>query len=536
MKQRKQRRERLSIYLAKDGAAEDGTILKTEDALPAIVLNTSGAVVRLFVKRERPGAPPPWTALFSSRPEVPDGTFGVTRTVGAALTVRRNGRTFVLTFGSGFHLLNTESIERDFGLRVALNSVEPSKLRSVDKASYDHNPLNSRTQSTTDVDIFDLNTDSELDMLYAVTGVSRVPLFGSHVTGRDALTLMVETGLDGFASILDEAIERYTSKLPAEFEWIDNVRKVKDTETIEILDLLLNDALCDSAQSTVWLGEPEMVDWEGQLGYSFDMYANTARHVVLQLKDLIDHLEKKGRDLTVETLKATWVHVNNNDYQLVRAWSAYRCTYAEVSDGDDRFLLRSGIWYQVSADFVKTVDAYLSGLHSYAYEFPVYSYSDEGDYNAAVAKEDKAICLMDKKNTKIGGQYDKIEFCDLIRNKTDLIHVKFYRSSGTLSHLFAQGYVAAEAFIKDDDFRQELNSKLPVSVRLNDAAARPNASKYCVVYAIATSKKLPDELPFFSKVTLRNALRTLRALGYDVKLSAIDVDPALLATKKFKPH
>ena len=535
MKNEKQRKERLSIYLAKDGTAEDKSLIKVEDAREAIALSVEGAEVSLYVKRERPSDAPPWTAIFTSKPEVPEGTFGVTRTVGAALTVRRRGRTHVLTFGTGFHLLNTEAIERDFGLRVALNSVEPSKLRSVDKTSYDHNPLNSRTQSTTDVDIFDLDMDSELDMLYAVTGASRVALFGSHVTGRDALTLMVETDLDGIVIILDEAVKRYLAKLPVQFEWIDNVRKVKDAETIELLDLLLNDALSDATQANIWLGEPEVVDWEGQLGYSFDMYAKTPRHPVLQLGDLTEHLAMKGQDLTVETLKSTWVHVNNGEYQSVKTWSAYRCTYAEIAD-KERFMLRNGAWYQVSADFVATVDAYLADLATYSYKFPMYAHSDEGDYNEAVAKADSGICLMDKKNTKIGGQYDKIEFCDLIRNKSDLIHVKFYRSSGTLSHLFAQGYVAAEAFIKDEEFRQRLNIKLPPAVQLGDATVRPNAGAYCVVYAIATSKKLPGELPFFSKVTLRNALRTLRALGYDVRLSAIDIDPALIATKKYKPR
>jgi uncharacterized protein (TIGR04141 family) len=55
-----------------------------------------------------------------------------------------------------------------------------------------------------------------------------------------------------------------------------------------------------------------------------------------------------------------------------------------------------------------------------------------------------------------------------------------------------------------------------------------------VVYAIATNKDLPSELPFFSKVTLRNAMKTLRALDYCVQLASIEVDPKLLLKKKGK--
>ncbi|WP_454007876.1 TIGR04141 family sporadically distributed protein [Alcaligenes sp. Marseille-Q7550] len=64
---------------------------------------------------------------------------------------------------------------------------------------------------------------------------------------------------------------------------------------------------------------------------------------------------------------------------------------------------------------------------------------------------------------------------------------------------------------------------------------RPQAAGYTIVYAIATTKTLPTELPFFSKVTLRNALKTLRALDYKVHLAKIDVDPALIVKKRCKP-
>ncbi|MGL5073740.1 MAG: TIGR04141 family sporadically distributed protein, partial [Aeromonas salmonicida] len=49
--------------------------------------------------------------------------------------------------------------------------------------------------------------------------------------------------------------------------------------------------------------------------------------------------------------------------------------------------------------------------------------------------------------------------------------------------------------------------------------ARPNPSNYKIVYAIATEKKIPDELPFFSKITLKNSLKTLRALDYGIYLA-----------------
>ncbi|KMZ12449.1 hypothetical protein BHUM_03921c [Candidatus Burkholderia humilis] len=144
--------------------------------------------------------------------------------------------------------------------------------------------------------------------------------------------------------------------------------------------------------------------------------------------------------------------------------------------------------------------------------------------------------MLDKQNVPIGGPHDKIEFCDLVRRGRDLIHVKYYRSSATLSQLFAQGGVSGETFIKDEEFRHKLNVKLPANLRLPDPSAKPDASTYRIIYAIATTKDLPRELPFFSKITLRNAAMTFQALNFKVAIVRIDVDPELLVRETIKPN
>lgn len=189
--------------------------------------------------------------------------------MGAVFIVKLLGNIFILSFGTGFHLLKDDAIERDFGLKVTLNSVDPDKLRSLDKASYDHNPLNSRTQSTIDVDIFNLHLDSETEMLYAITGTSLIPELGLNVTGRDALTIAVETTLNTLPKILEISLSQYKKKLPSKFSWVDNINRVRDLDEIEILDMELDSCLSKNNCDGIWLGEPEIIDWENQIGYSF---------------------------------------------------------------------------------------------------------------------------------------------------------------------------------------------------------------------------------------------------------------------------
>lgn len=536
MREHQARREHLTIYLVKDAKLTDEQIVKTDRAKPPVDLKISEGKARLYAKKSSRPKLPDWAPFLVRNQDVPPDFFEGSRSEGAVLLVRHAGAAFALSFGMGHHLINLDLTDRDFGLRVTLNSIDPQKLRSLDKASHEVNPLHIRSQSSRDADIFDLNIDPELDMVHAVTGTSEVALFGEHISGRDALTINPPATLDDLPKILAEALARRDKTLPERFAWIDNVHRVRDSTMIECLD----DALTDALQShprpeNLWLGEPEIVDWETQTGYSFDQRSKTARHRTLQLDQLLDYIAEHGGKPNAEMLRSISVHVNDANYQSIKTWTTYRCLYAELPMGNETFILRNGLWYEVSRKFVDEIDAHFKRLEAERAKMPVYQHADEGLYNESVANENAGYELLDKKNISFANSYDKIEFCDLVRDGRDLIHVKLYRSSATLSHLFAQGSVSAETFMRHEEFRVKLNEKLPASIKLDDPLARPKAENYRVVYAIATTKDLPKDLPFFSKITLKNAIIGLNGLGFGVALARIDIDPVFLKTANYKP-
>ena len=131
------------------------------------------------------------------------------------------------------------------------------------------------------------------------------------------------------------------------------------------------------------------------------------------------------------------------------------------------------------------------------------------------------MCCLDNDPIVHGGGHSKIEFCDLLSRDRKIIHVKRYGNSSVLSHLFAQGVVSGELFISDPEFRAKLNDKLPADLRLPDPQSRPVADQYEVVYGIVSKSQRPLELPFFSKVSLRNARRRLTGYGFNVTLKKI---------------
>ena len=526
----------LSIYLIKNRSLTDTEIIKTDKADDPIEIRVGEDRANLYVKKEVVRSPPDWTRFFTTHPEVPADIFGRPNSIGAVLVYRKSEATFILSFGTGHHLVNDGAVERDFGLRVTLNSVNPDELRSLDKATYTHNPLNSRTQSPKGVDIFDLDVDGESEMLYAITGVSKDASLGVRVTGRDALSIAVPIELNDLPRLLSHISSRYEAPLPAEFDWVDNVSRVRDPDDIQILDMLLDDMLRDPLSTAVWLGEPEIVDWEALVGYQFDFYPRTGSHPTLELTHLKAHLAAKNVPLCCDSLRKQYVHLVDANHKEIRAWTAYRCLYAEILDNGANYVLRNGNWMRVKPSFVDQVNNSLTGIEVRDVGLPEFQHDAEGIYNAFVAASDGNYYSMDANNIRLGGLYDKIEFCDLIKNGRTLIHVKVYRSSSTLSHLFSQGHVAAETFAKDEQFRTRLNAQLPPESRLADPLARPDTSQYSIIYAIATTKQLPHELPFFSKVTLKNAARTLRALHYDIALSRISISEDWIKTTKHRAH
>ncbi|MGV2291001.1 TIGR04141 family sporadically distributed protein [Trinickia sp. YCB016] len=535
VKEAKTRKERLTIYRIVGDAIRDELIVKTDMAKAPIPLKIAYGEATLYVKTSPPLAPPGWTTFLLDGQDVEPGLFIGNKSEGAVLVVRDLGETFALSFGMGYHLVNQDHVERDFGLRVTLNSVNPDRLRSLDKASYEDNWLNTRNQSPRDADIFDLRADWEMDMVHAVTGASAVELFGDQVTGRDALSIAPAAKLDDLRKILKESLDRRNRPLPERFAWIDNVNRVKKRELIQALDELLDEMLkTDPQNPCIWMGEPEIVDWERQAGYSFDRRSSSPIHSTLQLGALLQHIRDRNETVCLAAMRTNHVYANDANGLCIDSWSAHRCLYAEFDLHGETYILRNGDWHVVNRDFMEKVDLALRKLEVDSTPMPVYNHANEGEYNAAVEAGDPRIELMDKKNIAVGGPFDKIEFCDLVRNGRDLIHVKYYRSSATLSHLFAQGMVSGEAFVKHEEFRRKLNDKLPESIRLSDISAIPNSRNYRIVYAIATSKDLPKDLPFFSKISLKNAALSLQTLGYKVAIAKISVDPVLVNTKKFR--
>lgn len=529
-------KEKLSIYLVEGTGELPAGLIKSEDIeeeLNIYVPNSDRAT--LFIRKNNTSSYPSWVySLLNNIEGLDKQSFGISGGIGAVLLVQFHSYTFLISFGQGFHMINKQFVERDFGLRVALNALNPEKLKSIDKHDLTALPKNARIQSAKEIDIVAMELDRVADVVNAVSGATNEEAaytLGERVSGRDALTITVPFNFDVLVTeVLNTCKELYEQDLPKRFEDLENIRRVRQQNKIDCYNQMLVDAINAKQFDGIWLGEPEIIDWEKHAGFRFSNERGKQVRALLTMGKYVEVCALKETPITVELLYSNKVHSVGGDGLTINSWSVFRFIYAEIKVDSQTLLLRNGYWYKAKDSFVDTINHELKKIAVSELENAHDWDTDEGTYNQQYVENynkdayETVAHVLDKKNINIGGSYSKIEHCDILKYDREFIHVKLYSGSATLSHLFAQGVVASELFVSDSTYRTKLCERVPCKDWL-EPLAQPDARDYQITFAIAANKKLPDELPFFSKVTLKQAVNRLQMLGYQCELKRIPVCP-----------
>jgi len=205
-------------------------------------------------------------------------------------------------------------------------------------------------------------------------------------------------------------------------------------------------------------------------------------------------------------------------------WPVYRCIHAEISVDGETYLLNGGDWYQIDNDFVAGIDKAIAGIERTSFiPLDFNQGENEAQYNKRLSASIAGACCPDRDPIMHGGGRSRVEFCDVYAPSRQMIHVKRYGGSSVLSHLFAQGVVSATTFISDEQFREKVNKLLPDSLQIPTPANRPNPADFEIAFLVVSASTSELSLPFFSRVTLRNAYKQLMGYGFQVTLTKVRV-------------
>ncbi|WP_300054897.1 TIGR04141 family sporadically distributed protein [uncultured Roseobacter sp.] len=532
-----------SLYLAKNDVTSFDDVLSetAKERLQAKdgIVSTStelGDQATVFVF-ENQAKPPPWLGEVKS---VFTGIPSITNKSSCAVVVfRASNRVFVTPFAHGWQYIDDAKIEMDFGLRVAINSLDDTKVKRVDR-SHLGEALKGVSQSTFQRDLQAFGIDEALDLVRRVSGRVEGDDFARNLAGATALKVSREMSLSDMAEVASEALVRSEADTyrSTSFHIIDKVRPIMDPLVLAALD---------SEAVKIIKGDQEgfelsMPGWseEDVVYYTMTGMPRGKRYPDLLMANYKQAIGDDLENLTVEAIARNHgvIAEFSNDAQAKKRWSIKRALIGSVVLEGGLYAISEGEWYRLDQQFKTDIDATFEELKEDWPSPPLVikklgsednkktGFETELSYNQRCAVEYAQVCL-DQKNLVVPTvPYGKFEACDLldIEGKR-LIHVKkSSRQSSVLSHFFKQGSNSARILKTFPEAREVMVEKVR-EVAGDDAAEQlsgqfgSSLAGWKVEFHIVDAPRSDGSfaIPFFSRITLREESRTLK--GMELKVS-----------------
>jgi uncharacterized protein (TIGR04141 family) len=440
---------------------------------------------------------------------------------GGLLVVEEQNRTFVISFGHAWQRLDDQWLERDFGLRVALNIIPKNEVIEIksEQVFAKWHLASERAPRAASVEEF--GVDFDRDLVAIVEGVPKSrPSLGSLVRGSTSLRLKLP--INDLQSVLATVLGDFGSEAYKR-DWpdIDKVHRITDPTIIELLvDQLDADMQDEKTRRKIVMFTPSQRRGESQLADSYvygRLTEDAGSSPYLTIGGVISALTRKNVTPSVSEAKKLPIHILDETGSETHKCTAFDCFGYEFSDKNQVYILASGVWYEVVPDFIARINSTIKKIGKPTLTLPAWNQRDsEAEYNARCALEGNFL-NCDRRILHYGGGQSKFEFCDLLHmgSKT-LFFAKIPSKSTGMSHLIEQVRRTAQMlFSTDPAYRQKLSKMFTkyhpkADVTWLDERPRQGDWELCMVSLGAPA----SALPFFAKCGLAKIYKDLAEQGH----------------------
>ncbi|MGW6951497.1 DUF6119 family protein [Streptomyces xanthophaeus] len=505
---------------------------------------------RAFLRTKTDGVPPWARSLAPTFPALESVTSLSHRLV---IFLPVADRTFAVCFGYGSSALEWSWIEPNFGLRFASRSYNTYALNEIRSRRIDPS---ARSQSVliptrTGLRDFDVELDGEFirRMVGELDSGLDFPDLGA-VVATDSVAFKVETDLAQVSEILRHMLDVMdASEIKDDLRFIDALEPLRSNDELtgELEKLLVSHLFQHRASTRSAPKDDDVSSLEPYL-LSFappdDLTIENVHEIRIQKGDEIGSLTEMGTESLLNVLlrfRGSFGRSSLKDIKVMAVDSegqpASQSTplknwlIFEAGSDEKRYLLTLGKWFALAEDYAKQLDNdirqiddvsdYLNlgtwtiGLNNRGKKY------EEKDFNDDATNGRADLVCLDRNTIASAG--NKIEACDLFHSDGYLIHVKKYTDSQTLSHLFSQGYVAAQVLTEDQDYRLTFIDKVAALNPALEQAARNAPVKLTYAIAVKGTRDISQSLPTFSKVNLRGFVRKLQRMQVHPSLARIQM-------------
>lgn len=479
---------------------------------------------KIFLQRNV-SKPPKWLEFIGRFASIQDKDQLKNQVNSFVILIKRQDRIFALTGGFGFHALNIEKTESNFGLIVALNSIDEEEVKFIDVKNIDTNTKQKRVITSLNSPIREFDLDFNKELLRIISGAPIDSTLANSIKGSGSLMLSAKIKFEELGEKCEQLLLLYQDQRYKEsYGFINNILPIKDGVLENELDSILVEKFqARTEDEKINITYPDQFEYEKCDTIKVFGLRNEPVNVEdLTLCDVYRFFENT-ESIDIDTIKkqVRVIGLDSEDNAVTSEVPLYNFFSFETTFRNILYVLSNKQWFRVDKDYISDVESQLNSIEYIENYLPNYHHGSEGEYNQDVCNSDPRFVLFDKKNIKptLGG---KVEACDLLQisDKADFIHVKKDYASSSLSHLFAQGSVSLELLISDSVFKQNFERELGV-------AFTKKSQDIVVSYGIISRKQgnLVSKLPVFSKIHLLthiNRIRMFQAKPRIIKISRIN--------------
>lgn len=535
----KQRLEDFSSYLTDNAIA-----ILASPATQRVVIEDFADRAEIFIFRGQT-SPPRWLrGLSHAFPAIQ--TFNTLSGAGILL-FEIDARVLAVTFSFGWMYLDDDKFASDFGILVAVNGLDQSKLRRLERTNLG-DALKGVSQSAFQREFRSFGIEDALDLVQKVSGITREDIDGDSMVGSRSLKITGDFDYDDIPELAEEFLELYdsTAYQETEFKIIDSVKPIADGVKIRELNEIAAERIRNK-QDSFELGLPSSADAEG-IAFKFQGPGLRNYYPDLLLRHYIAAMENKGKLQTInaETLESHKIEAILDEDRPSIKWKLRKSLIGSVDINLERFAINEGSWFQIDDNFrVSVENSYRDTVVAWEGDQPTRIITTyDGDGNGRLEREEKynrrlaeqfGYALLDQQEITVPSvSRSGFEPCDLLDvDGRRFIHVKkSSRTSSILNHFFKQGSNSARQFKRIPAAWARLIEKLRQTNQENHAerltlATEEGTSGWSVEYWIVDSPRNNGEfnIPFFSKISLRDERLDMVAMEYEVRLRFIEKEP-----------
>lgn len=456
--------------------------------------------------------------------------------------VKTQNRVFAFTNGYANSVIDYTKIEWDFGVKVALNVLAGNEIRGLDTRKMSLSNHQRREISSSGSTLYEYDFDFDEEFIDSITGKSHDADFGSSVTGSESLHVNVKMNLMDIEDYCKDLLTVYNKRdYIKKFPFFDKLRINKDEQVYSKFNAQIIEAIRKNKKDHIQFLYPNLDDF-GYFNYRFIYEKKYKDYNDISLDNILDFIKDKKINVEELCLKKFSVKISNDEYNKTYSLSDY--LVFEFVDSGKKYIHTKNLILEIDDDFYSSIKteidqceiSRIDGL-----ELPPIHYSEdvdsngkmskkveaEGEYNSRVVQHHKELVNLDKNNFRDfpDRTHDQVEICDIITKNKKFICNKIYKhSSAPLSHLFMQGFVSANMLYEVKDYRIKINEA--VKSKFGDNFIEEdniNRSEITFVYGIGIENdgRIADSLPFFSKISLRQNIRALKKLAYNIQIIRI---------------